>query len=70
MKTRITRSAAPGRSASLNLDVTRLEHENLYEQVGELLDAVRRLEAELQRQHRRIALLEGRGVEFAAGEGR
>ena len=69
MKTRIIRSSAPGSSASFNLDVTRLEHENLYEQVGELLEAVRRLEAELQRQHRRIALLEGRAVEFTAGEG-
>lgn len=49
--------------------MTRLEHENLYEQVGELLEAVRRLEAEIQRQQRRIALLEGRGVEFTAGEG-
>jgi hypothetical protein len=61
MKTRIIRSTAPGSSASFNLDVTRLEHENLYEQVGELLEAVRRLEVELQRQHRRIAALEGRG---------
>ena len=43
--------------------MTRLEHENLYEQVSELLDVVRRLEAEVQRQNRRIARLEGRGEE-------
>ena len=63
MKTRIVRSSDREFSASLNLDVTRLEHENLYEQVSELLDVVRRLEAEVQRQNRRIARLEGRGEE-------
>lgn len=42
MKTRISRSSAAHASASLNLDVTRLEHENLYEPVSELLEAVRR----------------------------
>lgn len=61
MKTRIVRSSAPDSSPSLRLDVTRLEHENLYEQVCQLLETVRRLETELQRQQRRIAALEGRG---------
>jgi hypothetical protein len=65
MKTRIIRSADRTFSASLNLDVTRLEHENLYEQVSELLEVVRRLEIEIQRQNRRIARLEGRGADDA-----
>ena len=63
MKTRIVRSSDRQFSASLNLDVTRLEHENLYEQVSELLDVVRRLEVEVHRLNRRIARLEGRGEE-------
>jgi hypothetical protein len=66
MKTRIIRSADRTFSASLNLDVTRLEHENLYEQVSELLEVVRRLEIEIQRQNRRIARLEGRGTDADA----
>ncbi|HUE88095.1 MAG TPA: hypothetical protein VMO26_18630 [Vicinamibacterales bacterium] len=61
MKTCISRSSAPHSSASFNLDVTRLEHENLYAQVSDLLEIVQRLEAELRRQHQRIAVLEGRG---------
>ena len=68
MKTRISRSAATESSASFNLDVPRLEHENLYGQVSELLEAVQRLEAELQRQHRRIAFLEGRDSDPPAAE--
>jgi hypothetical protein len=66
MKTRIIRSTDRTFSASLNLDVTRLEHENLYEQVSELLEVVRRLEIEIQRQNRRIARLEGRGTDADA----
>jgi hypothetical protein len=66
MKTRIIRSSDRAFSASLNLDVTRLEHENLYEQVSELLEVIRRLEIEVQRQDRRIARLEGRGAEADA----
>jgi len=62
-KTRIIRSTDTAFSASLNLDVTRLEHENLYEQVSVLLEMVRRLEAEVMRQERRLAMLEGRGGE-------
>ena len=62
-KTRIIRSTDTAFSASLNLDVTRLEHENLYEQVSVLLEMVRRLEAEVKRQERRLAMLEGRGGE-------
>ena len=50
LKSRIVRSSDREFSASLNLDVTRLEHENLYEKVVELLEAVRRLELEIQRQ--------------------
>ena len=60
--------SCPDSSASFNLDVTRLEHENLYEQVSELLEAVQRLQAELQRQHRRIAFLERRGSDPPAAE--
>lgn len=60
MKTRIIRSPGAAFSASLNLDVTRLEHENLYEQVSQLLEVVRRLESEIHRQDRRLAKLEGR----------
>lgn len=63
MKTRIIPSTDTAFSASLNLDVTRLEHENLYEQVSQLLEVVRRLEAAVRRQDRRLAMLEGRGSE-------
>jgi hypothetical protein len=66
MKTRIIRSNDRTFSASLNLDVTRLEHENLYEQVSQLLEVVRRLEIEIERQNRRIARLEGRGTDADA----
>ena len=68
MKSRIVRSSDREFSASLNLDVTRLEHENLYEQVVELLEVVRRLEVEIQRQDRRLARLEGRGGDQRSGE--
>jgi hypothetical protein len=68
MKSRIVRSSAREFSASLNLDVTRLEHENLYEQVVELLEVVRRLEVEIQRQDRRLCP-EGRGGDQRPGEG-
>ncbi len=68
MKSRIVRSSDREFSASLNLDVTRLEHENLYEQVVELLEVVRRLEVEIQRQDRRLAKLEGRGGDQRSGE--
>ena len=35
-------------------DVTRLEHENLYEQVEEILRMLRRMEAELRELDRRV----------------
>jgi hypothetical protein len=69
MKSRIVRSSDREFSASLNLDVTRLEHENLYEKVVELLEVVHRLEIEIQRQDRRLARLEGRGGDQRSGEG-
>ena len=68
MKSRIVRSSDREFSASLNLDVTRLEHENLYEKVVELLEVVSRLEVEIQRQDRRLARLEGRGGDQRSGE--
>jgi len=43
---------------SANFDVTRLEHENLYGQVGEILRSLRRVESELYSQRDRIARLE------------
>ncbi|PYR54388.1 MAG: hypothetical protein DMF91_26930 [Acidobacteria bacterium] len=43
---------------SENFDVTRLEHENLYGQVGEILRSLRRVESELYSQRDRIARLE------------
>lgn len=69
MKSRIVRSPDREFSASLNLDVTRLEHENLYEKVVELLEVVHRLEMEIQRQDRRLARLEGRGGDQRSGDG-
>jgi hypothetical protein len=39
--------------------VTRLEHENLCQQVDEVLRMLRRIEAELQRQQQRIERIEG-----------
>ena len=42
----------------MNFDVTRLEHENLYGQVGEILRSLRRVESELYSQRDRIARLE------------
>lgn len=66
MKTPIRRTPIT-RSAAMRLDVTRLEHENLYEQVSELIDMVRRLETELRRQNARIANLEH---ELARRQGR
>jgi hypothetical protein len=68
-KSRIIRSSDREVSASLNLDVTRLEHENLYEKVVELLEVVSRLEVEIQRQDRRLARLEGRGGDQRSSEG-
>ncbi|HZR23942.1 MAG TPA: hypothetical protein VFA59_10170 [Vicinamibacterales bacterium] len=40
------------------MDVTRLEHENLYGQVEEVLRSVRRIEHELHMNRERIAELE------------
>jgi hypothetical protein len=42
------------------VDVTRIEHENLFGQVAELLRLVRRMEGELQSQRSRIERLESR----------
>lgn len=43
---------------SIAFDVTRLEHENLCQQVDEVLRMLRRIEAELQRQQQRIERIE------------
>jgi hypothetical protein len=40
------------------IDVTRLEHENLCRQIDEVLRSIRRIEAELRTQADRIAVLE------------
>jgi hypothetical protein len=48
------RQEPPGHS----IDVTRLEHENLCQQVDEVLRMLRRIEAELQRQQQRIERIE------------
>ena len=40
------------------VDVTRIEHENLYGQVTELLRLVRRMEAEVENQRLRLERLE------------
>jgi len=40
------------------VDVTRIEHENLYGQVAEVLRMLRGIETELQRQRERIAMVE------------
>lgn len=53
------------RSPSTALDVTRLEHENLYGQVEEVLRALRRIELELQAQGERLEIVE-REVEALA----
>lgn len=45
-------------SAGQNMDVTRLEHENLCGQIDEILKMLRRLEGELLTQSGRIASLE------------
>ncbi len=42
------------------VDVTRIEHENLFGQVAELIRLVRRMEGELQSQQSRIERLESR----------
>lgn len=44
--------------AGYSIDVTRLEHENLCQQVDEVLRMLRRIEAELQRQQQRIERIE------------
>ena len=44
-------------SPSRRMDVTRLEHENLCDQVDDMLRTLRRLENELREQDRRIAAL-------------
>jgi len=46
------------RPPSESVDVTRLEHENLYGQVEEVLRSVRRIEHELHMNRERIAELE------------
>ena len=48
------RRVSPGEA----VDVTRLEHENLCGQMDELLKALRRINAELNRQNDRISALE------------
>jgi hypothetical protein len=39
---------------SASIDVTRLEHENLYEQVEQILRSLRRIEHELRELDRRV----------------
>jgi negative regulator of sigma E activity len=46
------------RTAGATVDVTRIEHENLYGQVAEVLRMLRGIETELQRQRERIAMVE------------
>ena len=46
------------RPAGDSVDVTRLEHENLYDQVEGMLRSLRRIEDELQETRQRIGALE------------
>jgi hypothetical protein len=52
---------------SQNIDVTRLEHENLCRQMDEALRMLRRIETELRAQGERIAALEQRRTSSASG---
>ena len=45
-------------SPSATVDVTRLEHENLYGEVAEILRTLRRMEGQLSEQRDRIQMME------------
>lgn len=55
-------------SPSAALDVTRLEHENLYSEVEEILRTLRRIEGTLDLQRERIETVE-RDLETLLGNG-
>jgi len=69
------RRQAQRRTAGASLDVTRIEHENLYQKVEEVARALHRVEHELHSHGRRITALEDEahdlhGASGAAGQKR